>query len=118
MALGFRGRRLAPFVAAAVVAGSWVVSGQQAVRRPARPPLVVMLVVDQMRNDYIERYSHEWTGGLRRLLDDGAWFRQAAYPYYNTVTCVGHSTIGTGSYPSTPRAPRTTTPRSSATARP
>jgi len=60
---------------------------------------VVVLVVDQMRSDYVERYGHQWTRGLRRLLDRGAWFRQAAYPYFDTETCPGHATISTGSFP-------------------
>jgi predicted AlkP superfamily pyrophosphatase or phosphodiesterase len=66
---------------------------------PARPKLVVILVVDQMRADYLERYAGAFTGGLRRLMRDGAWFTRAAYPYLNTVTCAGHSTIGTGTFP-------------------
>jgi len=66
-----------------------------------RPKLIVILVVDQMREDYLERYSVSWTGGLRRLMDTGAWFRQAAYPYWNMVTCAGHATISTGTYPAT-----------------
>ena len=61
----------------------------------------MVLVVDQMRGDYIDRYGRQWTGGLRRLVDEGAWFRQAGYPYLNTVTCVGHATIGTGALPRT-----------------
>ena len=65
------------------------------------PKLVVLLVVDQMRGDYIERYGHQWTKGLRRLVQQGAWYRQAAYTYMNTITCAGHSTISTGSIPAT-----------------
>jgi predicted AlkP superfamily pyrophosphatase or phosphodiesterase len=65
------------------------------------PKLIVILVVDQMRADYVEKFGQNWTGGLRRLMDEGAWFRQAAYPYMTTVTCVGHSTIVTGSLPRT-----------------
>jgi predicted AlkP superfamily pyrophosphatase or phosphodiesterase len=69
---------------------------------PAPPPkLVVVIVIDQMRGDYVERYGFQWTGGLRRLVDEGAWFRRAAYPYATTVTCVGHSTISTGALPRT-----------------
>ena len=64
------------------------------------PALVVVLVVDQMRRDYIEDYGGPWTGGLRRLLDEGASFTQAAYPYLTTLTCPGHATISTGSLPS------------------
>ena len=63
------------------------------------PKLVVVIVVDQMRADYIERFHDDWSSGLRRLVDDGAWFTRAAYPYLTTVTCAGHATIGTGAYP-------------------
>jgi predicted AlkP superfamily pyrophosphatase or phosphodiesterase len=65
----------------------------------ATPSLVVIIVVDQMRADYIERFKNDWTGGLSRLVADGAWFRKAAYPYLTTVTCAGHSTIATGAFP-------------------
>lgn len=65
----------------------------------ARMPLVVLLVVDQMRTDYLDRGQPHFTGGLRRLTHEGAWFHDAAYPYLNTITCAGHSTIGTGSFP-------------------
>ncbi len=67
----------------------------------ARPKLVVMLVVDQMRADYVDKFQAHWTGGLKRLVDEGAWFRDAAYPYAATETCVGHSTISTGAFPAT-----------------
>ncbi len=65
----------------------------------ARPKLVVLLVVDQMRGDYVDKFLPQWTGGLRRLVEEGAWFRDAAYPYANTATCVGHATISTGAFP-------------------
>src|SRR6185503_9960755 len=73
-------------------------------QRPASadrtPRLIVLVAVDQMRGDYIERFQQQWTQGLRRLIAQGAWFRQANYPYASTVTCAGHSTIGTGTIPS------------------
>jgi predicted AlkP superfamily pyrophosphatase or phosphodiesterase len=65
------------------------------------PRLVVFISIDQMRGDYIVRYGSHWTGGLRRLVDEGALFVQSAYPYFNTVTCAGHATMGTGAFPST-----------------
>jgi predicted AlkP superfamily pyrophosphatase or phosphodiesterase len=71
------------------------------IEKPARPKLVVLLVVDQMRGDYVDKFRGQWTGGLKRLLTEGAWFRAAAYPYAATETCVGHSTISTGSFPAT-----------------
>ena len=66
-----------------------------------RPKLVVILVVDQMRADYVDKFQHQWTGGLKRLVNQGAWFRDAAYPYAATETCVGHATISTGAFPAT-----------------
>jgi len=66
---------------------------------PRRPKLLVLLVVDQFRADYITQYGHMWSKGLRRLLDHGAWFTEAAYPYLNTITCAGHATISTGTVP-------------------
>src|SRR6266403_4440672 len=70
-------------------------------RVPAKPKLVVLLVVDQMRGDYVDKFLGQWTGGLRRLVEEGAWFRDAAYPYAATETCVGHATISTGAFPAT-----------------
>ena len=70
-------------------------------KAPARPKLVVLLVVDQMRGDYVDKFLGQWTGGLKRLVEEGAWFRDAAYPYAATETCVGHATISTGAFPST-----------------
>lgn len=67
---------------------------------PAAPPrLVVLLVIDQFPSEYIELYGHQWTRGLRRLIDGGALFTEGAYPYGATATCAGHSTIGTGAFP-------------------
>lgn len=65
------------------------------------PKLLVILVVDQMRFDYLDRFAHQWTAGLERLRDEGAIFEQGFYPYLNTVTCAGHATIATGAFPST-----------------
>ena len=67
--------------------------------RPGAPRLVVILVIDQFRADYVDMYGHQWTGGLRRLYDRGAVFPLAMYPYSGSVTCPGHVTIGTGNLP-------------------
>ena len=79
----------------AAVLGRPVARAQQ-----STPRLVVLLMVDQMRADYIEQFGSRWTGGLRRLIDRGARFVDAAYPYLNTVTCAGHATVSTGAFPS------------------
>ena len=65
------------------------------------PRLVVILVVDQFRSDYLELYRHRWRSGFRLLLDQGARFTRAEYPYLHTGTCQGHATIGTGTLPRT-----------------
>ena len=70
-------------------------------KAPSRPKLIVLLVVDQMRADYVDKFRGQWTGGLKRLTEEGAWFRDAAYPYAATETCVGHATISTGAFPTT-----------------
>ncbi|HEV2103667.1 MAG TPA: alkaline phosphatase family protein [Candidatus Acidoferrum sp.] len=76
-----------------------VTAAPRKTEKPTRPKLVVLLVVDQMRGDYVDKFRAQWTGGLKRLLTEGAWFRSAVYPYAATETCVGHSTISTGSFP-------------------
>lgn len=67
----------------------------------ASPSLVVLVVVDQMRADYPERYGRRWTQGLKRLFERGTVFDEAHYPYLNTVTCAGHATLATGALPKT-----------------
>jgi predicted AlkP superfamily pyrophosphatase or phosphodiesterase len=67
-----------------------------------RPPrLAVILVVDQMRADYVDRFGKNWSGGLKRMASYGARFVNTAYPYLTTVTCAGHATIATGAFPRT-----------------
>jgi predicted AlkP superfamily pyrophosphatase or phosphodiesterase len=79
-----------------LIAGACTLSAQPSA---VRPKLVVIVVADQMRADYIDRFQDDWIGGLKRLVKDGAWFRNAAYPYLQTVTCAGHATISTGAFP-------------------
>jgi Type I phosphodiesterase / nucleotide pyrophosphatase len=70
-----------------------------AAQSTAKPKLVVFIAVDQMRGDYPVRYAKLFQHGLVRLTKEGAWYRNGAYPYLNTVTCAGHSTLGTGTFP-------------------
>ena len=65
------------------------------------PKLVVGIVVDQMRPDYIYRYWDNFgEGGFKRLIGEGAFLRDAHYTYIPTVTGPGHASIYTGSTPS------------------
>ncbi|PYR22993.1 MAG: hypothetical protein DMF98_19325 [Acidobacteria bacterium] len=95
-------RRSTPLAIAPLAAALLVVFTDAARTTAVEPPkLVVMVVVDQMRADYVERFQHDWAGGFKRLLTEGAWLRRAAYPYLDTVTCPGHATISTGAFPRT-----------------
>ncbi|HEY4048170.1 MAG TPA: alkaline phosphatase family protein [Acidobacteriaceae bacterium] len=65
----------------------------------ARPKLVILLVIDQFRGDYLDRYRAGFKGrGFRLFLDHGAYFEDCYYDYANTKTAPGHATLGTGSY--------------------
>lgn len=65
-----------------------------------RPKLVVGLVVDQMRWDYLYYYYDKFgDGGLKRLLDEGYSFENTLINYLPTVTAIGHSSIYTGTTP-------------------
>ncbi len=66
----------------------------------ARPKLVVGLVVDQMRWDYLYRYySRYQEGGFKRLLNEGFSCENTNIDFIPTVTAIGHTTIYTGSVP-------------------
>lgn len=63
------------------------------------PTLVVSLVVDQMRAEYLYRFEDQFTGGLQRLLKEGTVFRECHYSYVPTYTGPGHASIYTGTDP-------------------
>src|SRR6202030_674915 len=68
---------------------------------PAAPPkLVLAIVIDQFRYDYLLRFRADYHSGLARLLDKGAVFTDAHYLHAATVTAVGHSTFLSGATPS------------------
>jgi arylsulfatase A-like enzyme len=65
----------------------------------AHPRLVIILVVDQFRADYLDRYRADFKGrGFRLFLDHGAYFEDCYYDYANTKTAPGHATLATGAY--------------------
>jgi len=66
----------------------------------AQPRLVVGIVVDQMRWDYLERYLDRYgEGGMRRLMNEGYNCTQCMINYLPAVTAVGHASVYTGSVP-------------------
>jgi predicted AlkP superfamily pyrophosphatase or phosphodiesterase len=65
-----------------------------------RPRLVLLIVVDQFRYDYLERFGDLFgPNGLRRLQRDGASWTQSNYDHMPTYTAPGHATMMTGAYP-------------------
>jgi predicted AlkP superfamily pyrophosphatase or phosphodiesterase len=65
------------------------------------PRLLVLVVFDQFRGDYLTRWQELFSpDGFNTLTRDGAWFTNCHYPYANTVTGPGHATLGTGCTPS------------------
>jgi predicted AlkP superfamily pyrophosphatase or phosphodiesterase len=88
-----------PLCVALFVLGS--ISGVFASAYNAHPKLVVVIVIDQFRGDYLERYRDQFgEGGFRVFLDRGAYFTDCYYDYANTRTAPGHATLFTGSYTS------------------
>ena len=73
----------------------------QAQQSIPRPKLVVGIVIDQMRWDYLYRYYDRYAanGGFKRMLSQGFTCENTMIPYAPTVTACGHSTIYTGSVP-------------------
>lgn len=108
-------RGLRPFIAFLVTLSlvficivARVVPAQQRSRQPPtpsavvqkRPRLVLLIVVDQFRYDYLDRFGDLFaTNGLKRLLTDGASWVDANYDHLPTYTAPGHSTFMTGAYP-------------------
>ena len=79
----------------------WVVPAHLTAQEPApRPKLVVVLVIDQFRPDYLHRFRPYLSrGGFNLLLRRGANFREAEYQHAATLTCPGHAVILTGTHP-------------------
>ena len=69
-------------------------------QKPKKPKLILAVVVDQFRYDYLLRFGSDYNGGIARLLSQGAVFADARYVHYPTVTAVGHSTFLSGATPS------------------
>jgi arylsulfatase A-like enzyme len=63
------------------------------------PKLIVIVVIDQFRGDYLNRDQAKFKGrGFRLFMNEGAWFTDCYFDYANTKTAPGHATIGTGAY--------------------
>ena len=82
------------------VLGLFATLSTYAQKTSERPKLVVGIVVDQMRWDYLYRYQDRYSeGGFKRMLKEGYSNENTYIPYLPTYTAIGHSTIYTGSVP-------------------
>jgi len=78
------------------IPGSLAASAQAYV---GKPKLVVIIVIDQFRGDYLNRQRAQFKNrGFNLFMNQGAWFTDCYYDYANTKTAPGHATIGTGAY--------------------
>ena len=88
---------------ALILALASVLTTSAQTRQPVRTEgvrLVLLIAVDQFRYDYLTRFRSEFTGGLSRLLTEGAVFTDANLEHYPTVTAIGHATMLSGATPS------------------
>ncbi|MGH9800648.1 MAG: alkaline phosphatase family protein, partial [Blastocatellia bacterium] len=99
------GRRLAVLFCFVLLLSNLILpAAAQQRRRAASSPkkvrLVVGIVIDQFRADYLNRFSDQFgEGGFKRLLDGGAVFTNANYIHTPTYTACGHATFMSGATP-------------------
>jgi len=76
-------------------------TGQGAYLPPDKPRLVVGIVVEQLRYDQIERFRDRFgDNGIKRLINEGTYFKNASFEHMLTQSSPGHATISTGAEPS------------------
>lgn len=92
-------KRFAVAIAALLCASSTLVQAQDTASSPSSPKLIVTIVVDQFSANLFNQYRSRWTGGLRRLSDEGLVSSNGYQTHGLTETCPGHSTVLTGVHP-------------------
>lgn len=68
-------------------------------RAASSPSLIVLITVDQLTGDYLDRSGPQLHGGLARLARGGAWFANAHHDHAITETAPGHATLLSGRFP-------------------
>jgi hypothetical protein len=64
-----------------------------------KPALVVSLIVDQMRPDYLDRWRSQFTGGFKQLLEQGVYYPGGLQDHAVTETAPGHASVLSGRFP-------------------
>jgi predicted AlkP superfamily pyrophosphatase or phosphodiesterase len=76
-------------------------SGQSAYIPPEKPKLIIGIVIEQLRYDQLEKYKDKFgENGIKRLLNEGTFYKNAYYQYALTQSAPGYATISTGTEPS------------------
>lgn len=76
-------------------------SGQGAYIPPDKPRLVIGIVVEQLKYDQLEKYRDKLgENGIKKLINEGTYFKNASFDYMLTQSAPGHATISTGTEPS------------------
>jgi predicted AlkP superfamily pyrophosphatase or phosphodiesterase len=88
------------FLPCAILAASFSFCAISLCATAAKPKLVVAIIIDQFRADYLSRFRSDYHGGLDRMMTNGAMFTNAFYAQVPTVTAVGHSIFMSGAMPS------------------
>ena len=79
---------------------STVLLSQSAYIPPDKPRLIIGIVVEQLRYDQMEKYRDRFDeNGIRRIVNEGTYFKNASYDYMLTQSAPGHATISTGTDP-------------------
>src|SRR5215207_5149692 len=83
-----------------IIAFLLFITGTVQAQAPAKPKLVIGIVVDQMRWDYLYRFQERYgAGGFNRLINEGFSCENTYIPYTPTYTAAGHACVYTGSVP-------------------
>lgn len=93
-------KRFSLFALVSLLALAGIAQAPKKAAAPKKPKLVVGMVVDQMRWDFLYRYANCYgDGGFKRLLQQGFSAENTMIPYALTVTAAGHASVYTGSVP-------------------
>lgn len=77
------------------------ISGQGAYLPPDKPKLVIGIVVEEMKYDQLEKFRDKLgENGIKKLINEGTYFKNASFEYMLTQSAPGHATISTGAEPS------------------
>lgn len=88
-------------LALACAVGLGLTLGTPASAADTKPTLIVQVTIDQFREDYMTRLAPAYTGGLKRLLDQGARDLKGTVDHAISNSFPGHTALATGAYPRT-----------------